>query len=112
MGKDVWFYSITLQPEIDTSDRLRAYAERFGVGPGWLFLTGKPDDIYRIRQNLGYWYPTDPAKDADMNRHIGLLLMGNEPYDWWGTAPAGSMHPNQLSNLVRWLEPGAKSRTQ
>jgi protein SCO1/2 len=28
-------YSLTLQPELETPDMLKAYAERYAVGPGW-----------------------------------------------------------------------------
>jgi hypothetical protein len=32
---------------------LANYAKTFGVGPGWLFLTGNPEDLETLRQNLG-----------------------------------------------------------
>ena len=40
VGKDIFFYSISIDPKRDTPAVLKAYAEKFGVGPGWLFLTG------------------------------------------------------------------------
>src|SRR5438093_1191352 len=43
VGKDVFFYSISIDPEQDTPAVLKAYAEKFGVGPGWLFLTATED---------------------------------------------------------------------
>src|SRR5919199_6556164 len=45
MGRDIFFYSISIDPEFDTPAVLREYAEKFNAGPGWLFLTGKRDDI-------------------------------------------------------------------
>src|SRR5690242_10787973 len=41
VGKDIFFYSISIDPERDTPKALKAYAQRFHVKPGWLFLTGK-----------------------------------------------------------------------
>jgi hypothetical protein len=41
IGRDIFMYSITLEPEYDTSSVLEAYAELFKVKPGWKFLTGK-----------------------------------------------------------------------
>lgn len=108
MGKDVWFYSISLEPEHDTSEVLSEYAKRYEVGPGWLFLTGQTEDIELLRFNLGFNYPSDPTRDADKSVHSRLLLMGNEPYDWWGTCPVASMGPTQITQLIRWLEPGAR----
>ena len=39
MGKDVFFYSISIDPEHDTPAVLKDYAEKYHVGPGWLVLT-------------------------------------------------------------------------
>jgi protein SCO1/2 len=53
VGRDVFMYSITLDPENDTPKVLKEYAEQFGAGPGWLFLTGKREDIDAVRAKLG-----------------------------------------------------------
>ena len=41
VGSDIFFYSITIDPNHDTPEVLKEYAEKYHVGPGWLFLTGK-----------------------------------------------------------------------
>jgi protein SCO1 len=86
-GRDVTFLSISLDPEHDTPDVLRAYAESYRVGPGWLFLTGETTDIERLRRKLGA-YDLDPAIDADRRQHVGLVIVGNEPVGRWITLPA------------------------
>src|SRR6476660_1882299 len=48
MGRDVFFYSITIDPEHDTPAVLKDYAEKFHAGPGWSFLTGRAEDIELI----------------------------------------------------------------
>ena len=48
VGRDIFFYSISIDPKRDTPIVLKAYAEKFGVGPGWLFLTGKAEDVKLI----------------------------------------------------------------
>ncbi|MBZ5555532.1 MAG: SCO family protein [Acidobacteriia bacterium] len=35
VGKDIFFYSISIDPKQDTPAVLKAYAEKFHVGPGW-----------------------------------------------------------------------------
>ena len=56
MGRDVFFYSVTLQPELDTVPILREYAEDvFEAGPGWLFLTGRPQDVDALRRAQGFY---------------------------------------------------------
>jgi len=45
-GEDgVRLVSISVDPEHDTPAKLAAYAQRFGAGRGWVFLTGRRDDV-------------------------------------------------------------------
>jgi protein SCO1 len=80
VGRDVFFYSITIDPEHDTPPVLKAYAEQYRVGPGWLFLTGKDADIDLLSRRLGLYSEPDPAnKDG----HMPTLLIGNEATGQW-----------------------------
>ncbi len=81
-GRDVTMLSISLDPERDTPEVLRGYAEAHGVGPGWYFLTGKRDDIEMLRRKLGA-YELDPVIDADPKQHTGIVILGNEPAGRW-----------------------------
>lgn len=84
MGKDVFFYSVTLQPEQDTVPVLREYAEDiFEVKPGWLFLTGKPSDIDTLRRAQGFYDP-DPERDADVSNHSSSARVGSDLLGRWG----------------------------
>jgi protein SCO1 len=80
VGRDIFFYSITIDPKRDTPAVLKAYAEKFGVGPGWLFLTGKKNDIDLIRKKLGLSSATD-ANTRD--GHNPTLAVGNETTGQW-----------------------------
>jgi cytochrome oxidase Cu insertion factor (SCO1/SenC/PrrC family) len=40
LGKDVFFYSISIDPDNDTPEVLKEYKKRFGAR--WTFLTGPP----------------------------------------------------------------------
>lgn len=44
--EDVKFVSFSVDPERDTPERLRLYADSFGAGPNWYFLTGDRTAIY------------------------------------------------------------------
>src|SRR6476661_10741235 len=59
VGKDIFFYSITIDPKNDTPAALKAYAEKFHAGPGWTFLTGKKEEIDFLSKKLGLY--SDPA---------------------------------------------------
>src|SRR5207245_11332551 len=80
MGKDIFFYSITIDPKRDKPEVLKAYADKYGVGPGWLFLTGNEEDIKLATKKLGLSRVRDSAsKDG----HSASLMIGNEPAGLW-----------------------------
>ena len=86
-AKDIHFYSISLTPLQDDPAALRTYMNAFQIGKGWTFLTGKPENIERVRQGLGF-AQRDPKDDADITNHAGMLRIGNERIASWGHASA------------------------
>jgi protein SCO1/2 len=87
VGKQIVMYSLSLRPEFDTPQALRDYVRKYGIGPGWTFLTGKPAEVDLIRRRLGF-YDSDPVADADLTRHTGMIRVGNLPAGRWCMAPA------------------------
>jgi protein SCO1 len=89
VGRDIFFYSITITPEKDSPKALKHYAQMHKIRPGsgWLFLTGKPDEIETLRRKLGFVDP-DPVVDRDKSNHIGNVRFGNEPRMLWAAHPA------------------------
>ena len=102
VGKDMFMYSFTLKPREDTPEALKHYAEMHKVKPGWLFLTGSPDDMETLRRKLGYVDP-DPEVDKDKSNHIGLIKYGNEPLERWGGC-AGMQNPEWIANTISWVD--------
>ena len=80
VGKDVFFYSISIDPAHDTPDVLAAYARRFHAGPGWLFLTGKEEDVRLVSKKLGLSSLTDAVT---RDGHQPALMVGNEATGEW-----------------------------
>jgi protein SCO1 len=80
VGKDIFFYSISIDPRHDTPAVLKAYAKKFGAGPGWLFLTGKKADITLISKKLGLSSLTD---EDNADGHQPSLMFGNEATGQW-----------------------------
>ncbi len=97
-GRDITFLSISLDPEHDTPRVLHAYAQAYGVGPGWYFLTGAKGDIERLRRKLGV-YDLDPIVDADRNQHAGIVVLGNEPRGRW-KAISGLSKPVRIRQAI------------
>ena len=86
-AKDIHFYSISLTPLDDDPVALRSYMKTQGVQQGWTFLTGKPDNVELLRRGLGF-ASDDPAEEADLSSHSGMLRIGNERLARWGDASA------------------------
>lgn len=101
MGRDVFFLSVTLRPELERPRALKAYAESLGVKPGWIFLTGKPDDVETLRRGMGYADP-DPIQDSDLSNHIGMARYGDDRLDRWGAVSLRSSASN-IASTFKWL---------
>jgi protein SCO1/2 len=97
-GGDIFMYSITLRPQRDSPEVLKAWAQLHGARTGWLFLTGKPADIERLRRALGFEY-ADPAEERDMSSIVSLLKHGNEPEMRWAHCPSQA-NPRQLALMI------------
>lgn len=78
-GKDVYMYSITVDPDRDTPAALKAYMQKFNIGPGWQFLTGKKEDIDLIRDKLGMY----SDEEEELSDHAINFVLGNERTGQW-----------------------------
>jgi len=87
VGREIHFYSISLDAYHDTPRVLKKYAEDNQIGQGWQFLTGNYDDIEIIRRKLGF-YDHDPVVDKDRTAHAGVVRIGSDVYQRWMMAPA------------------------
>jgi protein SCO1 len=111
MGKDIFFYSITIDPDRDTTAELKSYAEKFGAGPGWTFLTGQKQDIDRLALKLGL-SETDNItisshEDDDADGHTPHLLVGNETTGQW-LRDSSTDNPRFLARLIgNFIDNGA-----
>jgi protein SCO1/2 len=79
VGSDIFFYSISIDPQHDTPEVLRAYMQKFHVAPGWTFLTGSKQDIDLLSRRLGLY--SDPSVNKD--GHLPHILIGNEATGQW-----------------------------
>jgi len=100
MGRDIFFYSITIDPEHDTPAVLRAFADKYQAGPGWTFLTGKPGDIDLLSKKLGLYSDPDPA---NRDGHVPTLLLGNEATGLWTRTSAVDNPKLTAAMITNWL---------
>jgi protein SCO1/2 len=101
VGRDVFMYSITIDPQPDTVEVLKTYAERFQVGPGWLFLTGNEADITLLRTKLGLYGEED--KGENLKDHNLSHIIGNQKTGQWMKSSPYENPYVMATQLGSWL---------
>jgi len=92
LGKDAFIVSLSVDPEVDTPPRLKDYSRRFHARPGWIFLTGKKENVDWALYKLGQYVE---SKDD----HSTIIIIGNEPKGLWKKA-MGLAKPVELIKIV------------
>lgn len=92
LGKDVVMLSITVDPKADTPEVLHQYAARWNARPGWLFLTGPPDNVSTALKKLGQYVENKEA-------HTTIVIVGNDKTGLWKKAN-GIATPQELVAIV------------
>ncbi len=106
VGNDIHFYSISIDPETDTPERLKEYRKRFGAK--WTFLTGDKQEIVHLRRKLGLYI--DGVDDGpNKNNHNVSMIIGNQKTGrWMKRSPFENPYvlADQLGNwLTGWKSP-------
>jgi len=104
LGKDVFFYSISIDPEHDTPAVLKEYKERFGAQ--WQFLTGNNADIIKLRRKLGLY--VEEIQDGSNNHNVNMIIGNQATGRWMKRSPFENPHvlADQLGNwLTDWKAP-------
>ncbi|HEV2663673.1 MAG TPA: SCO family protein [Blastocatellia bacterium] len=92
LGKDFYLISISVDPAVDTPQRLKAWGAKFGAKPGWTFVTGnKPEMDQLLKALSGY-----SARKED---HSPTILIGNDAKGVW-TRAYGLAKPALLVQLI------------
>ena len=81
--------SFTVDPEGDTPEILSQYAAAHGArAPGWRFLTGRREDLYRLISEgfkLSVAPNPDPSKGGDLITHSDRLILVDGSFRIRGT---------------------------
>ena len=76
-GSKVAFVSITVDPERDTPEVLKEYAEAFGANlAGWSFLTGEPAAVREVAHRYGV--AVAPAADGQVDHTLLTTLVDRQ----------------------------------
>lgn len=99
LGRDVYLISITVDPEADTVQALRAYAEKVGAKRGWYFVAGAKENVDWALSRIGYFV-------EEKESHTNLLLLGNEQEKVWTKALGLAATPTLIQTLDEVLAEG------
>jgi protein SCO1/2 len=103
VGKDIFFYSISIDPKTDTPEVLKAYMKKFDIDSGWSFLTGDEDEIINLRRKLGLYLDEIQNNKDNPDDHNLSLVIGNQATGrWMKRSPFENPHV-LASQLGDWL---------
>jgi cytochrome oxidase Cu insertion factor (SCO1/SenC/PrrC family) len=108
MGKDIFFYSISIDPDTDTVPVLKEYAERWEAGPGWTFLRGKESEVLHLRKKLGLFSARD---EVNLDDHQVNMIMGNQKTGRWIHRTPFESATILAEHLGTWLDGYRKEKT-
>jgi protein SCO1/2 len=105
VGRSIFFISMTVDPEHDTPDLLKAFADAFDAkAPGWQFITGRPADIDAINAKFG-----DRSAESGLSSHRNEILIGNDATgDWERDTSFNDI--NQLVMTIRLMDPNFRNK--
>ncbi|MFY9821901.1 MAG: SCO family protein [Thermoanaerobaculia bacterium] len=103
-GKDVHLISVSVDPAVDTPERLKAWAGKFGAGPGWTLVTGDRNEVNRLLKALGVF-------TAGIADHSPLVLLGNDAEHRW-TRAYGLAPPVKLAELINQMAAPAVAKKE
>ena len=104
-GRDVFFISMTVDPETDTPERMKAFAEAYDAkGPGWQFVTGTPANIDLINSHFG-----DKSAERGLSDHRNEIVIGNgRTGDWTRNSVLADLE--EVIRDVRSMDPAWADR--
>lgn len=93
---EVWYVSLSVDPDRDTPEAMKKFAERQGVDESrWIFLTGDKQNLETIIRKLGQYTP-------DVEAHTTLMLAGNTMTRHW-TRVMPMLTPPDIAQKMREL---------
>lgn len=104
LGRDVQLVSISIDPRIDTPQRLDEFATRFGRKEGWTFLTGDPVHLREVYAALG-------APLGNKTKHPPMVVLGNGSTGQW-VRMVGLVPPATLGRELERLGAPAPERLE
>jgi len=102
-GKDISLISVSVDPETDTPQRMKAWGAQFGAKSGWSLLTGDKETVAQLLKTLGLFTP-------DIQSHSPFLLLFNDRTGDWTRVNALETPPGKVAEILQKMAQTAVSR--
>jgi len=76
LGKEVFLITISIDPNVDDPERLKAFSKKYESKAGWFWLTGSKRSVDRVLLGLGAYSP-------DLDEHPSTILIGDGRRNIW-----------------------------
>lgn len=93
VGKDLHLISVSIDPVVDSPQRLEAWRARFGKPEGWTLVTGDEREITRLLKSMNVYVP-------NFQNHQPVTLIGNDASGSWRR----SYGFTTAARLTSWIE--------
>ena len=101
-SRNINLISVSINPTTDTSQRLKAWSQKFGRQPGWTLVTGSKREVDTLLKAL-------KSFSADITSHSPTLLVGNDRTGRW-TRANGLSAPSQLQRVIEEIDGTASEK--
>lgn len=104
-GREVFFISVSKDPETDTPERLKTWGGQFDAGGGWTLVTGEKGVMKQL-----IWDFTGEGLGQQM--HSAILLIGNDRTGVWTEAEGLSASEEVVKEIDKVARPAEMGRTR
>jgi protein SCO1 len=102
LAKEVRLISISVDPAVDTPERLKTWAGKFGAQPGWKLVTGSKAELDKLLRALGGY-------TAQKEDHTPTVLIGDAQRNKW-TRVYGVAKYARLADAIEQLSDVRKTQ--
>ncbi len=92
IGKDVYLISVSTDPVTDTTERLKAWGEKFGARQGWKLVTGEKTQIDKLLLALS-------GDSARKGEHSAIAIIGSDDKGMW-VRTYGLDRPRRMIEII------------
>ncbi|MDJ0780987.1 MAG: SCO family protein [Desulfosarcinaceae bacterium] len=78
LGQEVLLISVSVEPKIDTPNRMKTFAKRQKAENGWWFLSGEKGDLEKILYGIGIL----PSENLVEHNHNPITILGSAQTGW------------------------------